>query len=170
MKLLIFTLLVILTFSCKKEQPELHGRWNAIKYLSYPSDTISIEEDLDTNIEQITLKTDSGIMVISHIRDSVISIEPTTKAYVMQFHFDDETHGVLSIYEMDSKQTPSNEDPRYTADNHNFSAFTNDGRTYLIVDHHFSQFGRALDTVEYRLISANELLLSKDTLMRMDQL
>ncbi len=108
-------------------------------------------------------------MVISHVNDSIIDISPTTKIEVLQFHFDDGNHGVLSMYDIDSERTPSNEDPRYTANNYNFSTLTKNGRTYLIVDYHFGQFGRTLDTVEYQLISANKLLIAKDTLTRIDE-
>ncbi len=155
---------------CTSERTnELSGVWDATNYVKYPFDTISLESDFDPVMERTTVKTDSGIMVISYVNDSIIDISPTTKLDVLHFHFDDRTHGVLSIYDIDSERTLSNEDPRYTADNYNFSTLTKNGRTYLIMDYHFGQFGRVLDTVEYQLISANELLISKDTLTRVNE-
>ena len=148
---------------------ELSGIWDATNYVKYPFDTISLESDFDPIMDRVTVKTDSGIMAISYVNDSIIDISPTTKRDVLQFHFDDGTRGVLSFYGIDFERTPSNEDPRYTANNYNFSTLTKNGRAYLIVDYHFSQFGRALDTVEYQLISPNELLISKDTLTRIHE-
>lgn len=155
---------------CTSERTnELSGIWDATNYVKCPFDTISLESDFDPIMERATAKTDSGVMVISQVNDSIIDISPTTKKDVLQFHFDDGTRGVLSIYDIDFERTPSSEDPRYTANNYNFSTLTQNGRTYLIVDYHFGQFGRALDTVEYQLISANELLIAKDTLIRINK-
>lgn len=163
-------IIVVFVLGCASERTnELSGTWDATNYVKYPFDTISLGLDFDPIMERATVKTDSGIMVISHVNDSIIDISPTTKMDVLQFHFDDGTRGVISIYDIDSERTPSNEDPRYTANNYNFSTLTKNGRTYLIVDYHFGQFGRALDTVEYQLISADELLISKDTLTRINE-
>jgi len=170
MKKQLFLIIAVFVLGCTTERTnELSGIWDATNYVKYPSDTISFESDFDLVIERVTVKTDSGIMVISHVNDSIIDISPTTKKEVLQFHFDDGTHGVLSMYDIDSKRTTSNEDPRYTANNYNFSTVSKNGRTFLIVDYHFGQFERTLDTVEYQLISANELLISKDTLTRINE-
>ncbi|MEP2025786.1 hypothetical protein [Reichenbachiella sp.] len=170
MKNQLFLIIAIFALGCTSERTnELSGTWDATNYVKYPFDTISLESNFDPVMERVTVKTDSGIMVISHVNDSIIDISPTTKKEVLQFHFDDRTRGILSIYEIDSEQTPSNEDPRYTANNYNFSTLTQNERTYLIIDYHFGQFGRTLDTVEYQLISVNELLISKDTLTRINQ-
>lgn len=170
MKNQLFLIIAGFVLGCTSERTnELSGIWDATNYVKYPFDTISLESYFDHVMEQTTVKTDSGIMVISHVNDSIIDISPTTKKNVLQFHFDDRTHGVLSIYYIDSVRTSSNEDPRYTADNYNFSTITINGRTFLIIDYHFGQLGRILDTVEYQLISSNELLISMDTLTRINE-
>lgn len=145
---------------------ELSGLWEASNYVKYPFDTICYESDFGSAMEKVTIKTDSGIMVISQINDSIIDIGPTTKTEIFQFHFDDETHGKLFMYEIDTARNSTLEDFRYNATEYNFSTLSNNGRTFLIVEYHFEQNERFLDTIEYQLISANELLISKDSLTR----
>lgn len=169
MKTPFLILITSLLCSCSIEKSELEGIWDATDYVRYPSDTISIEDDLESNIQRTTVKTDSGIYVVSHLNDSILDISLSKKLRVIQFHFDDKNHGVLSNYKRISELLDQTEDPRYTANNYNFSTRTSNGQTYLLIDYHFGQFGRAIDTVEYQLISANELLIAKDTLRRINE-
>ena len=170
MKAQILTFLIILAIGCTSEQSnKLSGIWDATNYMKYPSDTIMLEDDFDPELERTTVKTDSGIMVISHLNDSIIGVAPTTRTNVLQFHFDNGTQGVLSIYDIDSEKPVSDNDPRYYANNYNFWTLTSNGRTYLVLDYHFNQFGRAVDTVEYELISANQLIIKGDTLNRINE-
>ncbi|MDX1372873.1 MAG: hypothetical protein R3321_10405 [Nitrososphaeraceae archaeon] len=167
MKNKLILLIIVSLFGCSSEPTlGLSGTWDNTSQTNYLTDTLSIEYDIDLNREIITIKSDSGIMDVSLINDSIVDIRPTTKRSIIQFHFDDKEQGVLSFYELDKEEISSNEDPRVTAENYNFSTFSENEKTFLIIDQHFSQYGRALDTIEYQLILKDKLILAKDTLTR----
>ena len=164
---IIFSLILLLLGCTNSQQSKLSGIWDASNYLHELGDTIQREGDFDTDIEKTTVKTDSGIMVIAHIEDSILNISPATKTSVIQFHFDDDSRGVLSIYQIDSVHPTSDNDPRMYANNYNFWTISSNGRTYIVIDQQFYQFGRALDTLEYKIISTQELAIEDKTLKRL---
>jgi hypothetical protein len=100
----------------------MSGVWDVSSIVNYISDTISISDAFAGEVIKTTVKTDSGIMIISHFEDSIISIKPTTKTWVIHLHFDDNEKGVFSEYEIDSEDSMRDEEPRWTAHNNNFWA------------------------------------------------
>lgn len=172
MKYLILAIFILcLISSCNsKKQNEIAGIWDATSYLEYPFDTISLDFPLDTDIEKMRVKTDSGIMAIEYIGDSVISVYPSTEIDVLHIHLDNKTNGVLSFYTLDIEQeTQSKEEPRWTANNFSFHTISIKDQNCLIIDYHFHQYGRALDTVEYQILSSSKLILDGDTLSRIEK-
>ncbi len=172
MKRPIILIIIITIFSCsEKPSNEISGIWDVSNLINkYASDTISITSALAGEADETTVKTDSGIMVITHFEDSVISIEPARKIPVLHFHFDDYEKGVISEYQIDFDDKVSIEDPRWTASNFNFWTLKSKERKFIVVDAHYDQFGkRLLDTSEYKLIAPNKLLFKGDTLIRINE-
>lgn len=167
MKLFILTILGISIYSCSEAPKEIEGQWDSSSMLKSIDDTLSIESNLDTPIEITTVRTDTGIIDIHHLNDSIISIRPTSKTYITEFHFDDNTHGIMSAYEIDSRYERSNENPKFTAYHINFSIFDQGQQSYIVFDHHYNQCGRSLDTIEYVLKSDSMLLIANDTIKRL---
>ncbi len=158
--------LLYLLLGCVTENPNLTGLWNATNYLQYISDTIVVVFDSERNIDLLTVKTDSGMIVISAASDSVISVNQSKATDVLHFEYDDDTHGILSIYELNPPYQNLDEDIRYTAKNYNFFTFSENQNHYLVIDHQFNPFGRSLDTISYDIVSDRLLILAEDTLMR----
>jgi hypothetical protein len=171
MKKLFTLIIVITTLSCsEKRSTKISGVWDISNYVEYVSDTISITNGLSGEADKTTVKTDSGIMVISHFEDSIISIMPTTKTEVLRISLDDNEKGVLSQYQIDSDGKTPNKDPRWTALNNNFWVFKSNGKQFIVADSHFDQLGnRLLDTSEYKLLAPNKLLFDGDTLTRINE-
>ena len=148
------------------------GTWDNTKNVDYVFDTIRIAEDFDKRQSEYTIKTDSGIFITFYSfenPDSLIGYEKNRLLEVINFHFDDDIYGISTYYTIDSTfispiPDSSFADPRWTASYHvNFKLFRNQGHDYLIMDHNFSQFGRALDTVKIELISNDQLLILNNT-------
>lgn len=170
MKHAAYIILLTLLWSCNiKNHESISGVWDASNMIRHVSDTIKGSLDFDTMIETTTVKTDTGVVDIMHLIDSIISIEPTSRLDVIQIHFDDKTHGIISFYEIDKKSIPSNEDPRFTATNYNFRVSYLNNKPKLLIDYGFEQNGRLIDTLDYKLLSENLLMLKSDTLKRINK-
>jgi hypothetical protein len=171
MKKPIILIAIITIFSCsEKSATEMSGVWDISSVVNYVSDTISISGALAGEVDKTTVKTDSGIMVITHFEDSIISIKPTTKTLVLHLHFDDNEKGVVSSYEIDSEVKMTDEEPRWSSYNNNFWTIESNEKQFLVIDSYFDQFGnRLLDTVECRLIAPNKLFFKGDTLSRINE-
>lgn len=168
MKNSIILIIIIITFSCSdKLTSGLSGVWNASQLVDYPFDTISMESGIAGGVDKTTIKTDSGVMVVMHIEDSVISIKPSIRTEVLHLYFDDAEKGVFSFYEIDPEDEMKDEDPRWTASNNNFWILKSGSKHFFVIDSHFDQYGnRMLDTLEYKLLSSNKLIIKSDTLTR----
>ncbi len=164
--ILIVLVLAILTECKNTEYQELAGRWYYTYDPEYTLDTLGIDDDFESGLEQFTIKTDTGIIVTEYKDDTLFGIKEYSKVTVADFHFDDRTHGVASFYELDTLVDNGNENPRYTAQNMNFWIYERGANSMIIFDFHYNQFGRAIDTVEFKLL-ANKLILRTDTLHRL---
>jgi len=163
--LIIFTVFG-LTACQQKNYQELEGEWYWTIDPEYVLDTLDWEHDFELGIESITINTDSGIVVTEYRGDSLINIREFTKVRVAEFSFDDETHGVLSQYDLDTLNTVRTEDPRYTAQNNNFWIFESNNKSMIVFDYHFNQYGRVTDTLEFQILNG-DLLIRDDTLKRL---
>ncbi|MEQ9425980.1 MAG: hypothetical protein RJQ09_16260 [Cyclobacteriaceae bacterium] len=162
-------ILIFLIISCKQPRTNLEGWWNFDPLVKHVYDTISRDYDLDTQIEKIAVKSDSGAIIILFKSDSIIGYEPYTTVNIAEFYFDNATQGVLSNYELDTAiRIPLNDklDYRVYARNYNFSLYKKNDRTYLLIDHGFNQFGRSIDTLEYKIISRNEIEIKGKKIQR----
>ncbi|MBL0764950.1 hypothetical protein [Marivirga atlantica] len=165
-----FILLLIINFGCsKKPSNEISGVWAFSNNMEYVSDTISIESGLN-GIIKTSIQTDSGIVIITHIQDSIISVKPSSKKDVLEIYFDNEKHGIISLYQIDSNDISSREDPKWTASNNSFWVYNKNSTQYLIIDSNFDRKGnRILDTIKFQLLNPNLLILNKDTLTKINK-
>ncbi|MFY0650637.1 MAG: hypothetical protein JXQ96_01325 [Cyclobacteriaceae bacterium] len=81
----------------------------------------------------------------------------------MEFEFENEDYGIWSFYEIDTSKVLTSE-PRYAAENYTVRSIYDSGEHFLIFDYGFGQFGRGLDTVEFKFPLDGKLVLRGDTL------
>uniref|UniRef100_UPI004048E6CA hypothetical protein n=2 Tax=Roseivirga sp. TaxID=1964215 RepID=UPI004048E6CA len=163
-----FIVLSLLFFSCGNNSVEnISGLWDYTENSVHSSDTIIIGNTFESfNSEYYILSTDSGRFKHVYSDNSLERIETYSPIEVLHFEFDDQSHGIMSQYELDTT-LEFKEEPRYTADfNTNFRFYQTSGESYLIFDYDFSQYGRALDTVPIKSISKDILIFDGDTLKR----
>ncbi len=163
--------LLIIVFSNNQipDSTRLQGKWDASVLISYPRDTVQIESNLDWYYDKITIKTDSGFVTLLVENDSIIGTEKFSVINVAEFHFDDTSHGIISFYDLDiSNDQVREEDPRFTDQNFSFSLYENENGKFILLDNHFNQFGRAIDTVEYEFITNEKLKIYDKTISRLE--
>tara|TARA_R110000822_G_scaffold41861_3_gene114136 strand:+ start:145998 stop:146519 length:522 start_codon:yes stop_codon:yes gene_type:complete len=159
----------LLFFSCGNNSvDDISGLWDYTEKSIHVFDTIGGRGDFDTMQITYIIKTDSGRFEHFYTwdEDTLLKIEPYKSIEILQIEFDDKTHGIGSFYELDTTQALK-EEPRYTANfNTNFSLYQTEGKSYLIFDYGFSQYGRAFDTVPVKSVSNDILVFDGDTLKK----
>ncbi|KYG84343.1 hypothetical protein AWW67_04330 [Roseivirga seohaensis] len=164
-----FIVLSLLFFSCNRNNSieNINGLWDYTENSVHISDTIIIGNTFESfNSEYYILSTDSGRFKHVYMDNSLARIETYSPIEVLHFEFDDQSHGIMSRYELDTT-LELKEEPRYTADfNTNFRIYQTGVESYLIFDYGFSQYRRAFDTVSVKSISKDILVFDGDTLKR----
>ena len=162
-----FSLAIAALTACQpSDYRALEGQWYWTNDPEYMLDTLEWDNDLELDMERITINTDTGVVVTEYQDDSLINIRAYTKARIAEFTFDDQYHGVLSQYELDTLKTGRKGDLRYTAQNNNFRIFEKQDKSMMVLGYHFNQFGRLTDTLEFQ-VRGDYLIIRNDTLLRL---